>query len=176
MARKQKGGFPFTDNMIGDIVFWVFMILVVVGIILLSLWLTGVIFKPNSVGSSGPQSILPGENQQSLAQLSITNALVSADGKSVAVTYKTTGQCLDSCDVMMSLSINGVGGQSKSFPMGTNTVTLDATNIVPGDIQVDPSSSSYTRSVYVIGNVVSTDGVYFSPDTMFGATMPTPPS
>jgi secreted trypsin-like serine protease len=84
MVRNQRGGFPF-ESRIADILFWIFISMIIIGIVLLSLWLTG--------KSSSPKSAL-----------NLTSAI--KNGNMVDVAYKTSEECSD-CDISFQLTYDG---------------------------------------------------------------------
>jgi len=146
MARKvMSGGFPYTDNMIGDIVFWVSAIIVIVGIVMLSLWAAGVLtpktnspsdprFSQSNSGVLAPQ-IGPGGTNTNTVLVTINYATSTNDivkqTSDLELAYALTD--IHTCTTCSAININvNVDGQTifnKRFPLNSTkqSITLPQT-------------------------------------------------
>lgn len=144
MARRQKGGSPFTDSWF-EMPFWILLFLIVVTIILV--WHFGLFNKPLTIVN------VPGKIEQ--PTLNIISAEEYGKGElSVKVDYSTSNAC---SQCMVNLRINdGIQTAFKEYPMGKHTVDLKKTigyetgaKTVEGYISLNGTAVTSTQSFAV---------------------------
>jgi hypothetical protein len=128
MVHKQKGGFPFESG-IADTLFWVFIILLVVGIVILSLWLTGNLTK------SAPAPVKEETPTMKLENLKKTST------NTLELTYTNSDVMCTDCLVLFDVVVDGLSNASSGNPYpysSKNTITLDIPVLsqTPKDIEV----------------------------------------
>ena len=130
--RKQKGGFPF-ESSIADILFWIFISLLITGMVLLSLWLSGYLNKPSAKPSL----------------LNLTSA--TTKDKQVEVNYRTSGDC-SNCDISFQLTFDGGSTDTSRVKYVPNTSTSYSLNI-----PTIPDIKNLKVSAFIEDNTTSTN-------------------
>lgn len=118
MARRQKGGSPFTDSWF-EMPFWILFFLLVVTVILL--WQFGIFNK----SVTQPPKIVPGETRRGV--LIIDEAIERSDLISAKVTYSTV-DAPQGAKVMLRIVDSITDRGFHEFPASEKKVTVNVTN------------------------------------------------